>query len=438
MILFTAGGICTQCFSSWQAMVHKDTLHNNLTVITERMPYVRSVAFGLWIKVGSMHEKEDQNGMAHFIEHMLFKGTQKRDTLQIAREVDTIGGQMDAFTSREYICLNLHVLDEHFERALEIMADMVLHPRFHKDDLIKERGVILEEIKMVQDTPDELAQDLFVSSLWKGHPLGRPIAGIRRTVQKINQKALIAFFRRHFRAGNMIFTAAGNLHHEKVLSLADKYLGALKKGNSRNTETLPRCNRRMVLKNNRKLQQLNICLGIPAYGQNHRDRYACHLLNAILGGTMSSRLLQKIREELGLAYSIFSFVVSHKNSGFLLVHAGTGKKTGNQVIDLIAAEMTKFKNAPVSLEELNLVKDFVKGVIFLGLESTPGRMAYLAKQEMYHGSYQTPDSLRKHIDAVTREDVLRVSTDLFSSDFLNLIVVGDLSYFRKPASISLG
>jgi predicted Zn-dependent peptidase len=318
------------------------------------------------------------------------------------------------------------------------MADLVLHPLFDEKEIVKERGVILEEIKMVEDTPDELAQELFVSTLWKGHPLGRPIAGYRKTVKKIDKKILTSFYRRYFRAGNMILTAAGHLNHDRVAELSRKHLSAIKNGSRRAQDTPPEPRGRITLKNNKELNQLNICLGLPAFGQNHKDRHACHLLNAILGGTMSSRLLQKIREEMGLAYAVFSYLVSHKNAGYLMIYAGTGKKTGNRVVNLITSEMTKLKKEPVAIAELDLVKDFVKGVIFLGLESTISRMAYLAKREIYHGTYESLDALRKSIDAVTREDILRVAEALFHGDALNMIVLGDLSRFRRPASLALG
>ncbi len=406
--------------------IRKETLPNGLTVITEVMPQVRSVSVGIWIKTGSRHENPEHNGISHFIEHMLFKGTSHRSAEEIARSVDSIGGHLDAFTAKECVCFNTKVLDEHVPIAFEVLSDLVLNPLFNEEHITRERGVVLEELKMDEDNPDYLVHEIFTQNFWKDHPLGKPILGTKETVKRLDQKALWEHFRRFYVPDNMIISAAGNLEHQQLVDLTGKYYSDLKARNDNLRDPLPVAHPRITLRNKKDLEQVHLCLGVPSYPLSHERRYGCYLLNALLGGGMSSRLFQNIRERQGLAYAVFSELNPYRDTGCLSVYAGTSAEAANRVVALILAEFRDLKAKLVAPEELRRAKDHLKGSLMLSLESTTSRMANLARQEMYFAKFFSLDEIVARIERVAAGELLEIAEEFFRSDQIAVTVLGNL------------
>jgi predicted Zn-dependent peptidase len=404
--------------------VKKNTLANGLQVVTESMPAVRSVSMGIWLRTGSRNEREDQNGIVHFLEHMVFKGTLNRSGEEIAKAADAIGGHLDAFTSKEFTCFSIKTVDEHLPKAFDIIADLVKSPLLRASDIVKETRVIQEEIKMVEDTPDDLVHEIFSKSYWPHHSLGRPILGTRATVGAFNQRRLRDFFRRHYVPGNMLITAAGNLTHGQVVDLAGKQFGQLPKGHVTAEGPIPVAHPHTRYRRKKELEQTHICLGTPAYPYAHEKRFASYILNTILGGGMSSRLFQNIREKYGLVYAVFSGLSAYRDAGILSIYAGTAPANARKVVSLIIEEFRNLKNNTIPAEELQRAKDYLKGNLLLGLESTTSRMANIARQELYYGRCITLDQVATQIDAVTSEDVVEVASELFQSDRIAVTVLG--------------
>jgi predicted Zn-dependent peptidase len=414
--------------------VTKSTLANGLQVVTESMPAVRSVSMGIWLRTGSRHEREEQNGIVHFLEHMVFKGTRNRSGEEIARAADAIGGHLDAFTSKEFTCFSIKVVDEHLPRAFDIVTDLIKNPLLRASDISKESKVIQEEIKMVEDTPDDLVHEIFSKSYWPHHSLGRPILGTRATVGAFNQRRLRDFFRRHYVPGNMLITAAGNLTHGHVLDLVETQFGQLPKGRVKAEGPVPVPHPHARYRRKKELEQTHICMGTPAYPYAHPRRFASYVLNTILGGGMSSRLFQNIREKHGLVYAVFSGLSAYRDAGILSVYAGTAPANARKVVSLIIKEFRNLKNDSIPADELQRAKDYLKGNLLLGLESTTSRMANIARQELYYGGYITLDEVAARIDAVTREDVVEVARELFQSNRIAVTVLGP----RQDFTISRG
>ncbi len=407
--------------------VQKTILPNGLTVVTEAMPSVRSVSMGIWLRTGSRAESEAENGITHFLEHMVFKGTTNRTAEEIARAADSIGGHLDAFTAKECTSFSIKVLDEHVPRAFEVLADLVKNPLFREDHIAKESQVVQEEIKMVEDTPDDLVHEIFTQSYWRNHALGRPILGTRQTVSSFNRRRLFRYFRRHYTPRNIIVTAAGHLDHAQIRALVEKELGGLPPGPEPAGERAPVPCPAIRHKRKKNLEQVHICVGAPAYPQSHPRRFACYVLNTILGGGMSSRLFQNVREKRGLAYAVFSALNSYRDAGCLSVYAGTAIHNARTVVQLIVEEFAQLKAKALTEEELTRAKDYLKGSMLLGLESTMSRMSNLARQEMYFGRYISLDEMASAIDAVTAEEVLAVARELFDADRIALTVLGPLN-----------
>jgi len=407
--------------------IQKEVLPNGLTIITEPMDAVRSVSLGIWLKTGSRHEREAENGISHFLEHMVFKGTKNRSAEEIARSADSIGGHLDAFTTKETTGFSIKALDEHLPRAMEILADLVKNPLFRRQDIVKESQVIQEEIKMVEDTPDDLVHEIFTQRYWSGHPLGRPILGTRRTVGSFDRRRLVAYFRSHYTPNVMLITAAGNLQHQRLADLVRKEFGAAPSGAALREGLPPVANPHIEMRHKKNLEQAHICLGTPAYHQSHEKRYACYILNTVLGGGMSSRLFQNIREKRGLAYAVFSGITSFRDTGCLSVYAGTATANARQVIELTLQEFQSLKSELLGEEELQRAKDYLKGSMLLSLESTPSRMANLARQEMVFGRHISLDEIAAGIDAVTAGQVREVAQAFFAPDRLALTVLGPLN-----------
>lgn len=410
-------------------MIVKETLPNGLTLITEAMPAVRSIAVGVWLKRGSRHEAEEASGVSHFIEHMVFKGTKTRSAERIASEVDSIGGYMDAFTAKEYASFHLKVLDEHLPLAVEILGDIVLNPLFDPTEMAKEKKVIFEEMSMVEDTPDDLVMELFTEAFWPRHPLGRPILGTRRTVGRFRREDLASYFSRVYHPANILIVAAGHLEHGAVAALAARHFAGLHRGRTPRNGHAPVAVTRTVTRSKRNLEQVHLCLGARAYPQAHPDRYACYVLNTVLGGSMSSRLFQNVREKRGLVYTISSGVTAYSDAGVLSVYAATSLESAPEVIRLTLEEIRRIRDERLGDEELRRAKDHIKGGLVLSLESSGARMNHLARQEIYFGRQFGLDEILAGIEAVSADDVQRVAAEVFEGR-LAASLLGNLQGFR--------
>jgi predicted Zn-dependent peptidase len=412
--------------SSTERNLRRTVLPNGLIVLTERMDYLRSVAMGVCVKSGSRCEPAETNGISHFVEHMLFKGTRSRTAQHIAREMDSIGGNLDAFTGKETICFNVKSLSDHVPLALDVLTDLVLNPTFAAPDIERERGVILEEIKIDEDNPDVLVHELFTQSFWKDHPLGWPILGTTKTVAGLDQEKLFAYHGDRFHGGNIVFSAAGNLDHDQFAEAVAAKFAGLTGGEPLKELSAPEASARIILRNKKSLEQVQICLGVPAPPITDENRYATLILNTVLGGGMSSRLFQTIREERGMAYSIYSDLSPYRDTGTLCVYAGTSAGKVLEVVDLILVEFAKLKQEPLGDEELTRAKDQVKGNILLGLESSSARMANLARQEMYFQNFFTVDEVIARIDEVTAAQVQAMAQQLFDPERIAVTLLGRL------------
>jgi len=404
-------------------VIVRDVLPNGLRLLTEQMPHVRSVSLGVWLTRGSRHEPTEHAGIAHFVEHMLFKGTSSRSAEDIAQVIDSIGGQMDAFTAKEYASYYLKVLDEHLPLAMDVLADIVRRPRFDTEDIDREKKVVLEEIKMVEDTPDDLVHELFTEHFWEGHPLGRPILGTPDTVGALTSERLREYFEATYAAGNLIIAAVGNIDHEKVKELVLRHFGDLGPAGGRVIDERPLVVPNVIIRN-KELEQSHVCLGMDAYPQDHADRYGSYVLNTVLGGSMSSRLFQNVREKRGLAYAVFSGLSAYRDAGSVTVYAGCSNQAVGELVDVVVAELRRLKEDPPSDEELRRAKDHLKGSLMLNLESTSSRMSHLARQEMYFDRQFGLDETLSGVERVTREDLKRIAQDLFAADALAATVLG--------------
>ena len=410
-----------------QRNLRRTVLPNGLIVLTERMDHLRSVAMGVWIKSGSRCETAEINGISHFVEHMLFKGTRSRSALHIAREMDSIGGNLDAFTGKETICFNVKSLSDHVPIALDVLADLVLNPTFASTEIERERSVILEEIKIDEDNPDVLVHELFTQNFWKDHPLGKPILGTTKTVGRLDQQKLFDYHTGRFRGGNMVFSAAGNLEHDQFIEVVTEKFAALVSGEPAYEVQTPQASARILLQNKKALEQVQLCMGVPSPSITDENRYATLILNTILGGGMSSRLFQTVREERGMAYAIYSDLSPYSDTGSLCVYAGTSAANALEVIDLVLAEFRNLKEIPLSDEELTRAKDQLKGNILMGLESSNSRMANLARQEMYFHQFFSADEIIARIDKVTVEQVQAMAQRLFVPDRIAITLLGRLN-----------
>ena len=418
-------------------MVTREVLDNGLRLITETMPHVRSVTIGVWLMRGSRHESDARSGIAHFVEHMLFKGTDTRTAEDIAQAIDSIGGQLDAFTAKEYASYYIKVLDEHLPLAVDLLSDIVLRPAFAAEEIEREKKVILEEIKMVEDTPDDLVHELFTQHFWEGHSLGRPILGTKETVEALNADTLGEYFRGAYVASNMIVSAAGNLDHSRVRDLVTEAFRALPASGETFTDEPPRVVPQVVTRT-KELEQSHVCLGTNSYPQSHEDRYVSYILNTVLGGSMSSRLFQNVREKRGLAYAVFSGLSAYRDAGNITIYAGCANEAVGEVIDLCVEELRAMKRAPVPESELRRAKDHLKGSLMLSLENTASRMSHLARQEIYFDRHFGLDETLAGVERVSPEDVRRVAAELFSDGSLAATVLGPTVPTLSRERLNLG
>jgi predicted Zn-dependent peptidase len=414
--------------------IHRHVLPNGVVVITETMQHVRSVSVGIWVRNGSRREVLSENGLAHFLEHMVFKGTERRTAEDIAREMDSVGGMLDAFTSKEQICFNAKVLDEHLPIAFDVLADLMQRPKFDSEDLKKERQVVLEEIKMDLDNPEYLLHDIFTRGFWPNHSLGRPILGTPETVRRFDREAIHRRFQNWFGPDHILVTAAGNITHEQVLKLVEKEFGSLKPLDTQEEDAVPSTAAPIHLERKRDLEQVHLCIGVPSLPIAHERRFGVAVLNNLLGGGMSSRLFQNIREKQGLAYAVFSELTPYSDAGMFSVYAGTAKETVGKVLDMTIAEFRAMKESPVAAEELLRAKNHLKGSLMLSLESTSSRMSNLARQELYFHRFSSLDEILASIDAVTSEEVQALAKEFFQPERIAVTVLGALNGFTLDRS----
>jgi predicted Zn-dependent peptidase len=409
-----------------ESNIRRAVLANGVRLATERMPHVRSVAVGIWLTRGSRHESAEQSGIAHFVEHMLFKGTPGRSAEEIAQQVDSIGGQIDAFTSKEYAGYYLKVLDEHLPLAVDILSDLICNPLFGEEDIEREKKVILEEIKMVEDTPDDLVHEMFAEGFWNNHPLGRPILGTPASVSRLDQKTLRQYFKETYVASNFVVVAVGNLEHDRVQGLLERALEGSPHSGPDADNTAPVVAPAIQVRK-KELEQSHIVFGTEALPQHHPDRYAGYALNTTLGGSMSSRLFQNVREKRGLAYSVFSGLSAYQDAGALSIYAGCANEAVAELIDVVVAEIRQMKAGGLAPVELRRAKDHLKGSLMLGLESTSSRMSHLARQEMYRDHTFGLDEMLAAIEKVTEDDVLKLADRFFADGSLAVTVLGNVN-----------
>jgi predicted Zn-dependent peptidase len=405
------------------AAIRREVLSNGLRLVTERMPHVRSVSVGVWLLRGSRHEPSAHEGIAHFVEHMLFKGTERRSAEDIAHQIDSIGGHLDAFTSKEYAGYFIKVLDEHLPLAVDVLSDLVTAPAFAPDEIEREKKVVLEEIKMVEDTPDDLVHEIFAGSLWPEHPLGRPILGQPETVSALTHDTLRHYFRDAYVAPNFVVSAVGNLEHERVRDLVAAAFARAGLQGARIVDGPPASTADVVIRT-KDLEQSHVCIGGPGLSHGDDDRYVAFALNTMLGGSMSSRLFQNVREKRGLAYSVFSSLSSYRDTGAVTVYAGCANDAVHELIDVVMYELRRLRAEPLTPGELQRAKDHLKGSLMLSLESTSSRMTHLARQEIYGDVGESMDDMLAAIDRVTEPDVTRVAHRLFPPGALGLTVLG--------------
>ncbi|MFN3475939.1 MAG: M16 family metallopeptidase [Candidatus Methylomirabilales bacterium] len=401
----------------------REVLPNGLVVLTERMDHVKSVALGVWVKVGSRDEPAQKAGISHFMEHMLFKGTERRSAEEIAKAIDAVGGTLDAFTSREETCFYAKVLGEHLPLAVELLSDILLRSKIDPRDIEREQQVVLQEIKSVEDAPEDLVHDLFAQAIWGDHPLGRPVLGAKETLLRIQREDILEHIRNFYQPDRMVIAAAGDLEHERLVDLlAEAFQGF--EGKALPVDSGPPVARQATVNEDRNSVQVHLCLGVEGLPYAHQDRYALYLINALLGGSMSSRLFQEIRERRGLVYSIYSYQASYRDAGLLVVYAGCSPESANLVVDLIKAEGRRLYEEPIDPEEFKRLKEQLKGNLLLGLESTSSRMTRLAKMEIYFGRLFDLEEIIRGIEEVTPERFQAVAKNLFGCEAYTLASIG--------------
>lgn len=405
-------------------MINKFVLDNGIRVVCEKIPYLRSVSIGIWVGTGSRNEDKINNGISHFIEHMLFKGTKNRTAKDIAATIDSIGGQINAFTSKEYTCYYAKTLDTHIDIAIDILADMFFNSLFNEKDISVEKQVILEEINMYQDTPDDLVHDILAEVMWSGETLGYPILGTYESLSKLNRNTIIDYLSNYYYPGNVVIAIAGNYDDEKVKDLLEKHFSNWKNDRHRLTNyEIVNFNSGVKVKN-KDTEQIHLCIGFNGIEYGNDDIYPLLIINNILGGGMSSRLFQKIREEKGLVYSIYSYPSTFKNAGAFTIYAGMNPEQFEYVCRLIMLEIKEIIHTGISESEMEKSKEQLKGNYMLGLESTNSRMTSIGKSELILGRINTPDEVIAKIDQVTVDKVQNIIEKVFNVKELCFVAVG--------------
>ena len=408
-------------------MYRKVVLDNGVRLVTERMPSLRSVTIGIWVNVGSRDEAPGEEGFSHFIEHMFFKGTASRSAIQISREIDALGGEMNAFTTRETTTFYVKVPDGQLRPALALLADLFHRSRFPSGEIEKEKQVVLEEMRMVRDDPEEWVQDLHAQQIFGAHPLGRPILGTAATVTNLSRRDILGYIRRYYHPHETVVAVAGQFEQKHMLKLLDVHFGRFERPEASTRNRTPADIHGGLHVYEKDLEQAHLCLGLKGISVEHKDRYAAALLNAILGGNVSSRLFQEIREKRGLAYSIYSCLSAYSDGGMWSVYAGTRPSEAARVVELIRKEIARLCAKKISGDELARAKNQMKGSLMLGLESTSSRMSKLAKDELHHERRVPLDEVMAGIDRVRAEQLQTLIGGLFDEHRLALAALGPIS-----------
>lgn len=407
--------------------VRRTTLDNGLVVVSEKLPWVRSVSFGVFLRSGSRRESASEHGLTHFIEHALFKGTKNRNTIRIAEETDALGGNLDAFTGRDLIGYYNKVLDEQLNLAFDLTADLVLNPLFDKKELEKERNVILEEIKMVEDTPDDIIFDIFLEKFYPNHPIGRPVLGTPSSLKTFSTKKVREYYERVYTPDNIVVAAAGNIEHDQIIELAEKYFGNLKPSGTSEPDEAPDTAAFLELKQKESLEQSHLVLGFPGVSALSDQRYAATVLATVLGGGMSSRLFQNVREERSLVYTIYSSCTMFKDCGYLSIYAGASPDQINETVNATIDEIHKIKEERVSEEEIERNKQQLKASLWLGFDSVSSRVSSIAQHELMYGRFIPPQEIIDKLEAVTSEDVQQTANSIFDKNKIACVVLGETS-----------
>ena len=405
--------------------MHKSTLSNGVRVLSEPMPQMVSATIGIWVENGSRYEQRRQNGVSHFIEHLLFKGTTRRTAAQIAEEIDAVGGVLNAFTGKEYTCYYAKVLGEDVKMTTELLADIFLESVFAPEEIDRERQVVLQEISQAEDTPDDFIHDLFNLHFWQGHPLALPIFGSVETVNEIDRDLMVSFMADRYRAERVLIAAAGAVDHDRLVADCGRLFGSIP-GNGKRTEINAPRERVMVINHPKKLEQAHLCIGGPGLSQGAPLRYAAYLLNTALGGGMSSRLFQEVREKRGRVYSIYSFLSAFLDCGYFGIYAGTSPEWVDEVIEVSLKEIAQVAREGLRKEELARAKSQLKGNMLLGMESTDSRMNRLARNEIYFRRDIPLEEIAREIEGVTNDQVIELASSCFKPDRMGLVMLGDL------------
>ncbi|PKK90556.1 MAG: peptidase M16 [Candidatus Wallbacteria bacterium HGW-Wallbacteria-1] len=412
-------------------MYQKRIFDNGLTVVLEAIPHVRSVSIGFWVKAGSIYEEGKMNGASHFIEHLLFKGTGKRDAQEIAATLDRVGGQLNAFSSKEYTCFYAKVIDQHTDLAIELLTDLLRNSVFNEKEIKREKKVVLEEIKMYDDTPDELIHEMFSQELWKNSSWGQPILGSRKNIENMSREDLVSFYQKFYTPDNIIVSVAGNIDPDSIMSAVEESFHDLK-GSVEHPEITEPVTKSGILVKTKDIEQVHMCLGIPGLKKLDDDKYALTVLSIAMGGGMSSRLFQEIREKRGLVYTIYSYQTDYRDAGFFTVYAGFSKKNLKTLLKLVIDEFENVKARGFTEDELLRAREQLKGSLILGLESTSNRMSRMARLEIYLKNNQSIDDLIKQIDSIGNDDIIRVMDRLYDREKLLLTAIGPVE--RKDIS----
>ncbi|MBW2095582.1 MAG: insulinase family protein [Deltaproteobacteria bacterium] len=407
-------------------MYHKTVLENGLRIISEQLDHLKSVSLGIWVNAGSRDEEPEQNGISHFIEHMVFKGTHNRSTFQIAKELDSIGGMSNAFTAKENTCFHARVLGKHFDRLADILSDIFLHSLFDPLDMERERQVILQEISMVEDSPDENVHVLLNRRFWEDHPLGLPILGTNETVAAIQKETIVEYMGRSYGPENVIVSAAGNIQHETLVSYLRPLFEELEPGGVAKDRVPPRSNSGISCQE-KDHEQVHLCLGAEAPSMKDDRRYACALFNVLLGGNMSSRLFQEIREKRGLAYSVYSFHSAYCDSGMFGVYLATDNGNINPALETIQNEIRKIQEGDVTTDDLVAAKEHLVGGIYLSSENPDNRMMRIAKNEMVFHRYVSYEELVGRMEKVTIDEIVAIAEDIFRKGKVFVATLGPFS-----------
>lgn len=408
-------------------MYRKLVLDNGVRAVVERMPTLKSVTVGVWVNVGSRDEGAGDHGLSHFLEHMFFKGTRTRSATQISREIDAMGGEMNAFTTRETTTFYVKVLDQHLMPAMALLSDLFHHSRFGGREVEKEKQVVLEEIRMVQDDPEDLVQELHAEQMLKRHPLGRPILGDTETVQAFRREQLLRYVQAHYHPLHTVVAVAGSFDPKELLPALEHSFGSFQRGDQPGLSRWPPAMSGGLLVRQKPLEQAHLCLGLKGVTLGHKDRYVAHALNAVLGGNVSSRLFQEVREKRGLAYSIYSYLSSYSDGGTLTVYAATRPREAPRMVELVCREIRRLRKAGVTRQELERARNQMKSSLMMSLESTHSRMSKLAKDELQQGRYTPLEEMMAEIDRVSEAQVLRLSRELFDLSALAVTALGPVS-----------